>query len=178
MIVKKLIYTAWTTLDGYLGDEDDGMSWVRGDDQMSEYEIGIVDSADTLMLGRKTYEDFYGYWPQVPDSKDAADWEKTYAEKLNALDKVVVSTSMKDAPWERSTIIVLVARLPGRGPSSRRSSMILTDPRPSGARLLPCRRLVKGQEPQVPVVDGFTSAPGPPRFEVRAPLGRPGSENP
>ena len=72
MIVKELIYTAWTTLDGYLGDEDDGMSWVRGDDQMSEYEIGIVDSADTLMLGRKTYEDFYGYWPQVPDSKDAA----------------------------------------------------------------------------------------------------------
>ena len=105
MTVKKLIYTAWTTLDGYLGDEDDDMSWVRGDDQMSEYKIGIVDSADTLMLGRKTYEDFYGYWPQVPDSKDAADWEKTYAEKLNALDKVVVSTSMKDAPWERSTII-------------------------------------------------------------------------
>ena len=28
------------------------------------------------------------------------------------------------------------------------------------------------------MVDGFTSAPGPPRFEGRAPLGRPGSETP
>ena len=46
MIVKKLIYTAWTTLDGYLGDEDDGMSWVRGDDQIRSTRSASFDSAD------------------------------------------------------------------------------------------------------------------------------------
>ena len=102
--MRKLIVTMWTTLDGFIADEHGELDWLLGDDQVSDYEIGIVSNADTLLLGRKTYEDFVGYWPNVPTNPDAQVWEKIYADKLNALHKIVLSTTLEKADWRDSTI--------------------------------------------------------------------------
>lgn len=97
--MKKLVVTYWISLDGFIADRNGGMDWLRGDDEMSAYEIGVVSDADTLLLGEKTYQDFSGYWPHVPDNPKAMEWEKTYARKLNGLDKVVVSRTLQKGDW-------------------------------------------------------------------------------
>jgi dihydrofolate reductase len=51
--------------------------------EMGKYEDDILSQADTLILGRVTYESFAGSWPSVP-SED----EKVYARKLNAMRKI------------------------------------------------------------------------------------------
>jgi len=57
--MRKIILSAWITLDGYV----DSTEWLRGDEEMMAYEQSLVDSADMLLLGRKTFNDFASYWP-------------------------------------------------------------------------------------------------------------------
>lgn len=103
--MRKLIYSAWITLDGYVDGPKGEMDWIRGDGQMSQYEIGLVSDADTLMLGRQTYLDFAGYWPAVARNPDAPEWEQTYARKIDQLHKLVVSRSLEDTIWKQASIL-------------------------------------------------------------------------
>jgi dihydrofolate reductase len=60
--MRKIVLSAWLRLDGCIAGPDDKMDWLRGDAQMMEYEQSFVDAADTLLLGRKTFNDFSSYW--------------------------------------------------------------------------------------------------------------------
>jgi dihydrofolate reductase len=101
----KLIYTAWTTLDGFIAGPEGEMDWIRGDEEMSAYEIGVVSDADTLMLGRQTYLDFAGYWPATAKDPSKPAWERTYGAKVDALHKIVVSRTLNETPWQDATIL-------------------------------------------------------------------------
>jgi dihydrofolate reductase len=68
---------------GILGDE-------------SEFETL---QADALLLGRVTFEEFRGYWPLQTDD------ETGVREYLNNVSKYIVSGTMKDPEWERSTVL-------------------------------------------------------------------------
>jgi dihydrofolate reductase len=63
--MRKIVLSAWITLDGCIAGPDDKMDWLRGEAQMMEYEQSFVDAADTLLLGRKTFNDFSSYWPAL-----------------------------------------------------------------------------------------------------------------
>ncbi|MBF6169428.1 dihydrofolate reductase family protein [Streptomyces gardneri] len=55
--------------------------------------------ADGLLLGRNTFTDFRGYWPnQTDDPTGIADY-------LNQVHKYVVSATMTDPGWDNSTIL-------------------------------------------------------------------------
>lgn len=100
----KLIATHWTTLDGYIAGPQGEMDWLLGDEEMSDYEIGLVSEADMLMFGRQTYLDFAGYWPATVRNPDAPPWERTYAGRVDALKKVVISRTLKQAVWKEADI--------------------------------------------------------------------------
>jgi dihydrofolate reductase len=55
------------------------------------------EAEDILLLGRQTFEDFRGYWPQHADEPAGA--------YLDQVQKYVVSSSMTDAQWHNSTIL-------------------------------------------------------------------------
>ena len=51
-----------------------------------------------LLLGRRTYEDFYSYWPEQKDNP--------FTEVLNNLQKYVASTTLEEPlPWSNSTLL-------------------------------------------------------------------------
>jgi dihydrofolate reductase len=51
-----------------------------------------------LLLGRRTYEDFYGYWPKQTDNP--------FTEVLNATQKYVASTTLEEPlAWSNSTLL-------------------------------------------------------------------------
>ena len=51
------------------------------------------------MLGRQTFEDFRGYWPQQTDDQTGI------TEELNQVQKYVVSSTMTDPQWQNSTVL-------------------------------------------------------------------------
>ncbi|QBS44372.1 dihydrofolate reductase family protein [Nocardia sp. CS682] len=54
-------------------------------------------SSDAVLLGRQTFEDFRGYWPQHTDEPAGA--------YLDQVQKYIVSSSMTDPQWRHSTIL-------------------------------------------------------------------------
>lgn len=103
----KLIVTMWMTLDGFIAGPDGELDWILGDDEMSDYEIGLISELDTLLLGRKTYAEFYAYWSEKGPPKEG--WEKTFAKKINALHKIAVSKALNTAEWSDSKIMAEIA---------------------------------------------------------------------
>jgi dihydrofolate reductase len=103
--MRRIVTTTWITLDGFIAGPDNAMDWVMVDQDMGQYEDAIVSAADTLLLGRVTYESFAGSWPRVPDNPDASEGEREYARKLNALRKVVFSKTLPSADWNNSTLL-------------------------------------------------------------------------
>src|SRR5437016_8622511 len=105
--MRKIITTMWVTLDGYIAGPNGEMDWIGEiyDQAMGAYESDLVSSADTLLLGRVTYESFSGSWPHVPDNPNASEGEKEYARKLNAMRKVVFFRTLASVEWNNSTLL-------------------------------------------------------------------------
>lgn len=97
--MRKIIVSMWITLDGFVAGLDDNMDWLRPDDQMMDYEKSFVDNADTLLLGRITFNDFAGYWPSVAKNDTVDPRQQAYALRLNELEKVVISEVEDIAKW-------------------------------------------------------------------------------
>jgi len=104
--VRKIITTTWVTLDGYIAGPNGEMDWIGEiyDEAMGRYESELVSEADTLLLGRVTYESFAGSWPYVPDNPNASEGEKDYARRLNAMRKMVFSRTLEHVEWNNSTL--------------------------------------------------------------------------
>lgn len=106
--MRRIVVSLWTTLDGFAAGPNDEMDWIRGDEDMSAYERSFVEDADILMLGRKTFGDFASHWPRVAhENADTAEGksQQTYARRVDAIKKIVVSASGNVAEWQNSEVL-------------------------------------------------------------------------
>src|ERR1700676_4348338 len=105
--MRKIITTTWVTLDGFIAGPNNEMGFVGEvyDEAMGKYEYDLVSAADTLLLGRVTYESFAGAWPHVPENPAASKGEVEYAHKVNAMRKVVISKTLEQAEWNNSRLV-------------------------------------------------------------------------
>jgi dihydrofolate reductase len=98
------------SLDGRLngpgGDYD--MSWIVPHaltNGAREHMVNVTGPASTALLGRKNYQGFASYWPAVADNPDADPRDRAFAQWLNAVEKVVFSTTLQEAGWPNSRIV-------------------------------------------------------------------------
>jgi len=101
------------TLDGVMQapgrpDEDRRGGFTRGgwavpysSDAMGRVFEGMGQQAGrsgAMLLGRRTFEDFAGFWPNQPDNP--------FTEALNRMQKYVASATLADPlPWVNSTVL-------------------------------------------------------------------------
>src|SRR5918994_2816561 len=101
--MPKIIVSEFVTLDGVMeppggepGHPHSG--WVfdfMGEEQI-QYKLEETLEAESLLIGRVTYESFAGAWPKRSGE---------FADKLNAMPKHVVSTTLKDPEWHNTAVI-------------------------------------------------------------------------
>jgi len=78
------------------------------DESFDAYNAERLRAADTLLLGRVSYEGFKGFWPSVADDPDATPIQREISRLDNAIEKVVISDSLtpeETAPWHNTRII-------------------------------------------------------------------------
>ena len=100
-----VVVTEFITLDGVIedpGGAEGGSNggWAfnfdRGPDG-DRFKLDELMAADAQLLGRVTYEGFAKAWPSMRGDQ--------FGERMNAMPKVVVSTTLAVATWENSTIL-------------------------------------------------------------------------
>lgn len=92
----KLTVTAFTTLDN-VAEEPHLWSGDFFSDETGRFNDDVVQEADSMLLGRVTYEGFAAAWPSRSGDR--------LADKFNAMPKHVVSTTLERADWNNSSII-------------------------------------------------------------------------
>lgn len=60
--------------------------------------------ATTALLGRTNAEGFFGYWPSVAEDADADPRDRAYGAWMRDAEKVVLSTTLSEAPWSNARI--------------------------------------------------------------------------
>lgn len=65
----------------------------------------IWEGATTAVLGRGSAQGFMGYWPPVAEDENADPRDRGYANWLVGAEKVVLSTTLTEAPWERTRVV-------------------------------------------------------------------------
>ena len=108
-MTRKLIVCNIISVDGFYSGPNDNVMAMPFDTTFSDYNAERLRAADTLLLGRKSFEGFRSYWPPIADDPDQPPVEREISRLDNAIDKVVVTDSLTDAdldPWTDSTRIV------------------------------------------------------------------------
>lgn len=75
------------------------------DQVMMEQSGARMATSAALLLGKRTYLDFYGHWPRQTDGNP-------FTDVLNRAQKYVVSSTMTSLPWQNSTLLTSVDEVP------------------------------------------------------------------
>ena len=96
--MRKLTADLFISLDGVV-EAPDQWHFPYFNDEMGDAVDATVGQADTLLLGRKTYDSFAGAWPdrEAGGGEDAA-----FAKALGEIRKVVVSNQNLEFTWRNS----------------------------------------------------------------------------
>jgi dihydrofolate reductase len=86
------------SLDGFLTDQENQLDFFTSPtpDQNTysdRDQLRFLETVDTILLGRKTYELFVQFWPEATTDQEVI------ANKLNQLDKIIFSGTLAAAPW-------------------------------------------------------------------------------
>ncbi len=102
--MKRIVVSEFVTVDGVMEDPGGAEGHPRGGwafkfergPEGDKFKQEELEAADTLLLGRVTYEGFAAAWPGRTGD---------FADKMNNMRKVVVSTTLKDAAWNNTQVI-------------------------------------------------------------------------
>lgn len=92
----RLIVEQIVSADGYAAESDGGIGFfenARGINDVDEQQMRLLASVRAIVLGRRTYEMFEGYWPHVDPAREPV------AAPINATSKYVVSNTLAAARW-------------------------------------------------------------------------------
>jgi dihydrofolate reductase len=108
--MSRVILIEHVTLDGVMqapgradedtrgGFEHGGWAQANSDEVMGREMGKRMAKGGALLLGRRTYEDFYGFWPKQTDNP--------YTQDLNSTQKYVASRTLQEPlPWQNSTLL-------------------------------------------------------------------------
>jgi dihydrofolate reductase len=97
--MRKVISGLFISLDG-VAESPDQWQFDVFDDDMGAAMLAHLEQEDTLLLGRKTYQEWATYWPNSTD--------EPYASHINHIDKYVVSSSLHQVEWGNYGNIFLI----------------------------------------------------------------------
>jgi dihydrofolate reductase len=100
--MAKLLYSAITSLDGYVADSDGNFDWAAPDSEVHAFVNETERAVGTQLLGRRMYEFMVPWetWELEGESPEIVDW----ATLWRGLDKIVYSRTLEEPRTARTRI--------------------------------------------------------------------------
>ena len=101
--MAKLIYSAITSLDGYVEDGEGKFDWARPDDELHAFVNDLERPIGTYLYGRRMYETMVS-WETVAAGHDQAAVARDFAAIWRGAEKVVYSRTLERATSAKTRI--------------------------------------------------------------------------
>ena len=101
--MAKLIYSAITSLDGYIADEDGNFDWAAPDEEVHVFVNELERPVGTYLYGRRMYETMV-YWETAHTVENQPPVGQDFAEIWQAAEKIVYSTTLEVVSSARTRI--------------------------------------------------------------------------
>ena len=101
--MAKLIYSAITSLDGYVADEDGNFDWAVPDEEVHTFVNDLQRPVGTYLCGRRMYEVMVA-WETADTLADQPPYTQDFAQIWQAADKIVYSTTLETVSSARTRI--------------------------------------------------------------------------
>ena len=101
--MPKLIYSAITSLDGYVADEDGNFDWAEPDEEVHTFFNDLERPVGTYLYGRRMYEVMVA-WETVHTLADQPPFVQDFAKIWQAADKIVYSRTLETVASARTRI--------------------------------------------------------------------------
>jgi dihydrofolate reductase len=98
--MRKLVYGINVSLDGCCDHTKFG-----GGDDIHEYFRVLLEDADLIIYGRKTYELMVPFWPEIAQSQSMDDTANAFAKTFSRIKRILVSRTIDQVDDEHTTII-------------------------------------------------------------------------
>ena len=95
--MRKLVAGLFMSLDGVVESPERWQSPYFNDEMGHAVQAQMAE-ADTLLLGRRTYQEFANFWPNQSGGTP-------FADQMNSTPKVVVSSTLTGVEWQNSTLL-------------------------------------------------------------------------
>src|SRR5688572_5085668 len=130
--MRQIVMFNRVSADGFFAAADGNLDWVVPDAEVDKQGAAGIPGTDTVILGRRTYEQFASFWPHVLDSPAPSDPHRpgrfspemhAFARALNDMTKLVFSKTLAQATWKNTRLqreldplaIADMKRQPGKG---------------------------------------------------------------
>ena len=96
--MRKLIASFFISLDGVV-EAPDKWHFPYFNDEMGAAVGEAIAATDSMLIGRRTYEEWAAYWPQQDPASDP------FVSIMNETPKFVASTTLDKVEWQNSTLL-------------------------------------------------------------------------
>ena len=101
--MAKLIYSAITSLDGYVADEDGRFDWAAPDEEVHRFVNDLERPIGAYLYGRRMYEVMV-FWETAHTLADQPPYVQDFAEIWQAADKIVYAKTLETVSSARTRI--------------------------------------------------------------------------
>jgi dihydrofolate reductase len=101
--MAKLIYSAITSLDGYVEDAQGTFAWAAPDEEVHAFVNELERPVGTYLYGRRMYETMV-FWESPPELTDEPPVVQDFARIWQRADKIVYSTTLQTVTSAKTLI--------------------------------------------------------------------------
>ena len=101
--MARLIYSAITSLDGYIEDKEGNFDWAAPDEEVHQFINNLERTTGTNLLGRRMYETMM-VWETDPSFTVDSPLLRDFAEMWQAADKIVYSKTLEKVSTSKTEL--------------------------------------------------------------------------
>lgn len=92
--MRKLFTFMSVSLNGFFEGPNHDLSWTNVDEEFNRFAIDQLRRVDTILFGRRSYQDFEDYWPNAAKDPNTSSDNLEIANLINNMNKVVFSRTL------------------------------------------------------------------------------------